>query len=175
MYDYLIVGAGLYGSIFAHEATKRGYKCLVIDKRYHVGGNCYTENMYGVNVHMYGPHIFHTNSKRVWDYMNKFTAFNNFIYRPKIYASDGKLYSFPINLMTLYQVYGVTTPKEAKDIIEREKILTQNTDNLESWITSQVGVKLYDLFIKSYTMKQWNKEPKCLPSSIIKRLPIIQF
>ncbi len=172
MYDYLIVGAGLYGAIFAHEATKRGYKCLVIDKRYHVGGNCYTENMYGVNVHMYGPHIFHTNSKRVWDYMNKFTTFNNFIYRPKIYASDGKLYSFPINLMTLYQVYGVTTPKEAKDIIEREKLLTLNTDNLESWITSQVGVKLYDLFIKYYTMKQWNKEPKCLPSSIIKRLPI---
>ena len=102
MYDYLIVGAGLYGSIFAHEATKRGYKCLVIDKRSHVGGNCYTENMYGVNVHMYGPHIFHTNSRRVWDYMNNFATFNNFIYRPKVYASDGKLYSFPINLMTLY-------------------------------------------------------------------------
>lgn len=172
MYDYLIVGAGLYGSIFAHEATKRGYKCLVIDKRSHVGGNCYTENMYGVNVHMYGPHIFHTNSKRVWDYMNNFTTFNNFIYRPKVYASDGKLYSFPINLMTLYQVYGVTTPKDAREVIEHERSLILNTDDLESWIISQVGTKLYDLFIKYYTTKQWNKDPKCLPNSIIKRLPI---
>ena len=172
MYDYLIVGAGLYGAIFAHEATKRGYKCLVIDKRYHVGGNCYTENMYGVNVHMYGPHIFHTSSKRVWDYMNDFTTFNNFIYRPKIYGSDGMLYSFPINLMTLYQIYGVTTPKEARDVINREKLSVFNDGNLESWITSQVGVKLYDLFIKYYTLKQWNKDPKLLPSNIIKRLPI---
>lgn len=170
-HDYVIVGAGLYGAIFAYEATKRGYTCLVIDSRDHIGGNCYTKNVEGVNVHVYGPHIFHTNSKEIWDYVNQFAEFNNFVYRPKVRAPDSKLYSFPINLMTLYQVYGTKTPEHARKAVDRDR-KPMVSDNLEEWSISQIGTKLYELFIKGYTIKQWNKDPKELPSSIIKRLPV---
>ena len=171
MYDYLIVGAGLFGSICARELTNAGKKVLVIDKRDHIGGNCYTSKVGGINVHVYGPHIFHTNNKQVWDYINKYAEFNHFTLRPKVkYKSN--MYSFPINLMTLHQVYGVTTPQQAESILELERIECKNPKNLEDWILSQVGEKIYERFIKGYTTKQWGRSPKELPASIIKRLPI---
>jgi UDP-galactopyranose mutase len=171
MYDYLIVGAGFYGAVCARELTDKGYKCLVIDKRSHIGGNCYTENTDGINVHKYGPHIFHTSDKKVWDYVNKYADFNDFKYRPKV-NYKGSIYSFPINLMTLYQIYGVTTPDEAFRKLEDVKIPNNTPKNLEEWVLSQVGPEIYNIFIKGYTKKQWNKDPKDLPASIIKRLPI---
>jgi UDP-galactopyranose mutase len=171
MYDYLIVGAGLFGSIFARELTDKGFKCLVIDKRDHIGGNCYTETIEGINVHKYGPHIFHTSDDKVWNYINKFCEFNHFVNRPKV-NYKGKIYSFPINLMTLYQIFNVTTPEEAKDKLDSVKYDITNPKNLEDWVLSQVGKDMYDIFIKGYTTKQWGMEPKLLPTSIIKRLPI---
>lgn len=170
-YDYLIVGCGLFGSVCAREFTNKGYKCLVIDKKNHIGGHCYSENMDGINVHMYGPHIFHTSNEQVWNYINKFCSFNNFIYRPKVLFKD-KLYSFPINLFTLYQIFGVKTPAEAKEKLKSVKINIDDPQNLEEYILSVVGEELYETFIKGYTIKQWKKDPKELPSSIIKRIPI---
>ena len=170
-YDYLIVGAGIYGSVFARELTNAGKKVLVIDKRNHIGGNCYTEKIEGINVHKYGPHIFHTSDKQIWDYVNNLVPFNHFSYRPKIKYKD-KIYSLPINMMSLYQVYGVTTPEEAKQKLDEVKIPNQSPTNLEEWILSQIGVELYEIFVKGYTTKQWGRDPKDLPSSIIKRLPI---
>ena len=129
MYDYLIVGAGLFGSICARELTNSGKKVLVIDKRDHIGGNCYTSDVGGINVHVYGPHIFHTNNKQVWDYINQYVEFNNFTYRPKVkYGSN--IYSFPINLMTLYQLYGVTTPQQAESILDLERVPNNKPNNL---------------------------------------------
>ncbi len=171
MYDYLIVGAGIYGSVFANELTKVGKKVLVIDKRDHIGGNCYTENIDGINVHKYGPHIFHTSDKRVWDYVNSLVPFNHFSYRPKIKYKD-KIYSLPINMMSLYQVYGVKTPEEAENKLNEVKIQNDKPSNLEEWILSQVGPELYEIFVKGYTTKQWGRDPKELPASIIRRLPI---
>lgn len=170
-YDYLIVGTGLFGSVFAYEANKIGKKVLVLEKRNHIGGNCYTEKIENINVHKYGPHIFHTNDKRIWDYINQFAEFNNFINRPKVNFKEN-LYSFPINLFTLYQLWGTKTPEEAKNKLEQLKIPNKNPQNLEEWILSQVGEEIYEKFIKGYTTKQWGREPNYLPSSIIKRLPI---
>ena len=170
-YDYLIVGAGIYGSIFANELNNIGKKVLVIDKRNHIGGNCYTENIDGINVHKYGPHIFHTSDKRVWEYVNNLVPFNHFSYRPKI-TYKNKIYSLPINMMSLYQVYGVRTPEEAEKKLDEVKIENKKPNNLEEWILSQVGPELYEIFIKGYTTKQWGRNPKDLPASIIKRLPI---
>jgi UDP-galactopyranose mutase len=171
MYDYIIVGTGMFGSVFAHEATKIGKKVLVLEKRNHIGGNCYTEKIENINVHKYGPHIFHTNDKRIWNYINQFADFNNFVNRPKV-DFEGSLYSFPINLFTLYQLWGTKTPKEAQEKLEEVRIPINNPQNLEDWILSQVGEEIYKKFIKGYTTKQWGREPKQLPSSIIKRLPI---
>jgi len=171
MYDYLIIGAGIYGSVFANELTKVGKKVLVIDKREHIGGNCYTENIDGINVHKYGPHIFHTSDKRVWDYVNNLVPFNHFSYRPKIKYKD-KIYSLPINMMSLYQVYGVKTPEEAQRKLDEVKVQNEKPNNLEEWILSEVGPELYEIFVKGYTTKQWGRDPKELPSSIIRRLPI---
>lgn len=169
-YDYLIVGAGLFGSIFARELTDKGFKCLVIDKRQHIGGNCYTERIEDINVHKYGPHIFHTSNRQVWEYVNKFAEFNNYVHRPRV-NYKGNIYSFPINLMTLYQVYGAITPEEANNKLAKVRV-QNNKSNLEEWILSQVGQELYEIFIKGYTIKQWNKHPSELPASIISRLPI---
>ena len=170
-YDYLIVGSGLFGSVFAHEITKFGKSCLVIEKRNHLGGNCYTENKDGINIHKYGPHIFHTNDEDIWNWINQFVEFNSYKHSPKVNYNN-KIYSFPINLLTLQQVFGVVTPKEAHDKLQEVRIQNSNPNNLEEWILSQVGREIYEIFIKGYTKKQWSKDPKDLPSSIIKRLPI---
>ena len=170
-YDYIIVGSGLFGSVFAQQAIEKGKSCLIIDKRSHTGGNVYTENIEGINVHKYGPHIFHTSDKKIWKYVNKFAKFNNYINRPKVNYM-GELYSFPINLFTLYQIFGIKTPSEAKDLLDRLSIECDSPKNLEEWILSQVGEEIYKKFIYGYTKKQWGREPSELPASIIKRLPI---
>lgn len=171
MYDFLIVGSGLFGCTFAHLAKKNNYKCLIIEKREHLFGNCYTENSNGIHIHKYGPHIFHTNNKPIWDFVNQFAEFNTFINRPKV-SYQSNIYSFPINLFTLYQLWGVSTPSEAATKLESVKVKIDNPQNLEEWILSQVGEEIYYKFIYGYTSKQWNTEPKKLPSFIIKRLPI---
>lgn len=170
-YDYLCVGAGLYSIVFAQQMKEKGKTCLIIDKSSNIAGNCYTENRDGINVHVRGPHIFHCSDENIWNYVNKFAKFNHFRNSPKV-NYKGNLYSFPINLMTLYQIYGVKTPEEAKKKLEEVRIPNNNPKNLEEWILSQVGPEIYETFIKGYTTKQWNKDPKDLPSSIIKRLPI---
>lgn len=170
-YDYVIVGAGLFGSTFARQALDSGKKVLIIDKRKHTAGNCYSENIDGIEVHTYGPHVFHTDNERIWNYVNRFASFNNFTYRPRV-NYRGNIYSFPINLMTLYQVWGVKTPEEASKKLQEVKVKIDNPSNLEEWILSQVGEELYEIFIKGYTIKQWQRDPKDLPSFIIKRLPI---
>lgn len=171
MYDYLIIGAGLFGSVFAYEMKKAGKKCLVIEKSAHIGGNCYTEKRDDINIHVYGPHIFHTNDVKIWKWINSITEFHSYRHTPKVNSNE-QIYSFPINLMTLYQIWGVKTPEEAKLKLKEVAIENDNPNNLEEWILSQVGEEIYDKFIKGYTMKQWGKEPKYLPTSIIKRLPI---
>ncbi len=172
-YDYLIVGAGLFGSVFAHEATKKGKTCLVIDRRSHLGGNVYCENVDGINVHKYGAHIFHTNDKDIWDYVNQFVTFNNYINSP-LSLSKGKLYNLPFNMNTFHQLWGVKTPSEAKQIIE-EQIKThgvKNPKNLEEQALSLIGKDIYETLIKEYTEKQWGKKATELPAFIIKRLPV---
>lgn len=170
-YDFLVVGCGIFGAVFAQKKTEEGKKVIIIDKRSHIGGNCYTENINGINIHKYGPHIFHTNSQTVWDYVNRFASFNNFRNRPKVKFKN-KIYSFPVNLMTLYQIYGVQTPAEAKRKLEHIAVSYERADNLEDWILSKVGAEIYEIFFKGYTKKQWRKSPRELPASIIKRLPI---
>ena len=172
-YDYLIVGAGLFGCVFAHEATKRNKKCLVIDRRPHLGGNVYCENNDGINVHKYGAHIFHTNDKAIWDYVNQFAEFNNYLNSP-ISISKGKLYNLPFNMNTFYQLWGVKTPEEAKEIIESQiqKFGKKDPKNLEEQAISLVGKDVYETLIKEYTEKQWGKKATELPAFIIKRLPI---
>ena len=170
-YDYLIVGSGMFGSVFARELSRVGHKCLVIDVRSHIGGNCYTEKVEGIDVHKYGAHIFHTNNESIWNYINQFGEFNNYVH--KVIVRDGStMYSFPINLMTLYQLWGVTTPEEAAQKLNEVKVPIENPSNLEEWALSQVGEEIYKIFIEGYTTKQWMTSPKDLPSSIIKRIPI---
>lgn len=170
-YDYLIVGAGLFGSVFAREMTDQGYKCLILEKRNHIGGNCYSEKIENIDVHIYGPHIFHTKDKAIWDYVNKYTPWRTYQNRVK-HLYKNKVLSFPINLMTLHQIWGVVTPEEAQKKLDQVRIKNGNPQNLEEWILSQVGQELYDIFIKGYTTKQWRRDPKDLPVDIIKRLPI---
>lgn len=173
MFDYLIVGAGLYGSVCAYELKKRGYKCLVIDKRNHIGGNIYTENIEGINVHRYGAHIFHTSNKRVWDYINSFSEFNNYINSPIAIYKD-ELYNLPFNMNTFSKLFNIKTPSEALAIIEAEKksLHIDNPKNLEEQAINLVGRTIYEKLIKGYTAKQWGKDCKDLPSFIIKRLPV---
>jgi UDP-galactopyranose mutase len=172
-YDYLIVGSGLFGAVFAHEMTKKGFACLVIDKRKHIGGNVYTENIEGVNVHAYGPHIFHTNDKAIWDYVNQFVTFNRFTYSPIAVYQDG-IYNLPFNMNTFYQLWGVRTPEEAKNIIDEQVKASGiiNPQNLEEQAISLVGRDIYEKLIKGYTEKQWGRKATELPAFIIKRLPV---
>ena len=172
-YDYLIVGSGLFGSIFAYEANKRGKKCLVIEKRNHIAGNIYTEKEYGIQVHKYGAHIFHTSNKEVWDYINQFADFNRYTNSPVARYKD-ELYNLPFNMNTFNKIWGVVTPEEAKKKIEEEKKEANitNPKNLEEQAISLVGKTIYEKLIKGYTQKQWGKECKELPSFIIKRLPV---
>lgn len=169
-YDYLIVGAGFFGATFARAMTDAGKSCLVIDSRDHIGGNAYTEKVGEIDIHMYGPHIFHTNDDRIWEFVNRFSKFNNFVLSPKAYV-DGRMYSLPFNMNTFHEIWGVTTPKQAKEIIEAQKFRGE-PQNLEEQAKSLVGSQIYDLLIKGYTAKQWQKDPKDLPSFIIKRLPL---
>ena len=172
-YDYLIVGAGLFGSIFAHEATKRGKKCLVIEKRDHIGGNCYTQNVEGINVHKYGAHIFHTSNKTVWNYIQQFAEFNRFTNSPVARYKD-ELYSLPFNMLTFNKMWGVVTPEEAILKIEEQKKAANITTatNLEEQAISLVGTDIYEKLIKGYTEKQWGRPCTELPAFIIKRLPV---
>ncbi len=172
-YDYLIVGSGLFGSIFAYEAKKRGKKCLVIDKRSHIGGNIYTEEIEGINVHKYGAHIFHTSNKEVWEYINKFAEFNRYTNSP-IANYKGEIYNMPFNMNTFNKLWGVITPEEAKNKIEEEK-KESNIDepkNLEEQAIKLIGKTIYEKLVKGYTEKQWGKKATELPSFIIKRLPV---
>lgn len=171
MYDFLIVGSGLFGAVCANSLKQKGCKVLVIEKRPHVAGNCYTERVEGIDVHTYGPHIFHTNSTKIWEYVKQYSEFNNFIYTPKAY-NRGSLYSLPINLMTLHQVYGCRTPLEAKIKLEEVTVKLKEPKNLEEFCMSKIGPDLYRLLIRDYTIKQWKKDPKELPIDIIKRIPI---
>lgn len=171
-YDYLIVGAGLFGAVFAHEATKQGKRCLVIEKRNHTGGNIYCETIEDITVHKYGAHIFHTSSERVWDYVNLFCEFNNFINTPMA-NYEGKLYNLPFNMNTFSQIFGVTTPEQAKAIIEEQKSeIKGEPKNLEEQAISLVGREIYTKLVKGYTEKQWGRDCKDLPAFIIKRLPV---
>ena len=172
-YDYLIVGSGLFGSIFAYEANKRGKKCLVIEKRNHIGGNIYCENVHGINVHKYGAHIFHTSNKEVWEYINRFAEFNNYINSPVAVYKD-ELYNLPFNMNTFSKMWGIKTPAEAKAIIEEQKAQyhIENPKNLEEQALSLVGKDVYEKLVKGYTEKQWGRSCTELPSFIIKRLPV---
>lgn len=172
MYDYLVVGAGLFGSVFAREAKDKGYSVLVVDKRDHIAGNVYTRKVEGINFHQYGAHIFHTNNKEVWDFVNKFITFNRFTNSP-VANYKGELYSLPFNMYTFNKMWGVITPDEAKAKIEEQrKEVVGEPKNLEEQAISLVGRDIYEKLIKGYTEKQWGRDCKDLPSFIIKRLPV---
>lgn len=170
-YDYLIVGAGFFGSICAYELTKQGKKCLVLEKRNHIGGNCYTELRDNINIHIYGPHIFHTSNENVWQWINQFVEFNNFRNTP-VANYKGEIYSLPFSMWTFSKLWGITTPSEAKKIIEDQGNHIEDPTNLEEQAIKLVGTDIYEKLIKGYTAKQWMKDPKDLPKEIIKRLPV---
>ena len=172
-YDYLVVGAGLFGSVFAQQAYQHGKRVLVIDKRSHIAGNIYTEEIAGINVHVYGAHIFHTNDREVWEYVNQYAAFNRFTNSP-VANFKGELYSLPFNMYTFNKMWGVTTPEEAAKIIEEQKKASgiSTPKNLEEQAISLVGTDIYTKLIKGYTEKQWGRDCKDLPAFIINRLPV---
>ena len=171
-YDYLVVGSGLYGAIFAHEAKVHGKSVLVVDKRPNIAGNIYTENIEGINVHKYGAHIFHTNNKKVWNYITRFAEFNRFTNSP-VANYKGELYSLPFNMYTFNKMWGVVTPEEAAAKIEEQRReITHEPQNLEEQAISLVGRDIYEKLIKGYTEKQWGRDCKDLPAFIIKRLPV---
>jgi UDP-galactopyranose mutase len=171
MYDYLIVGAGFFGSICANELDKKGKKVLVIESRNHIGGNCYTSNRDGINIHEYGPHIFHTSNEEVWKWINQYVEFNNFSYRPVANYND-ELYSLPFNMWTFNKLWNVITPSQAKLMIESQSKGIGEPLNLEEQAIKLVGKDVYEKLIKGYTTKQWMKDPKDLPKEIINRLPV---
>ncbi len=181
LYDFLIVGAGLAGAVCARELTKVGKKCLVIDKRSHIAGNIFTEDIAGIHVHKYGAHIFHTSDKRIWDYVNSFVEFNRYINCPVAHAPDGKLYNLPFNMNTFYQMWGVKTPEEAQAKINEQKrdaVEKMKADgvieprNLEEQALTLIGHDMYEKLIKHYTEKQWGRKCTELPAFIIRRLPV---
>lgn len=172
MYDYLIVGAGLFGAVFAHELRKTDKSCLVLERRNHIGGNCYTENIDGIEVHKYGAHIFRTSNKAVWDYIQQFAEFNNFVNCP-IANFKGEIYNMPFNMNTFSKMWGITTPEEAMKIIQKQKSeISREPQNLEEQAISLVGRDIYEKLIKGYTEKQWGRDCRALPPSIMRRLPV---
>ncbi len=172
-YDYLIVGAGLFGSVFAHEMQKKGRRVLLIDKRRHIAGNIYTENVAGIQVHRYGAHIFHTSDKKIWDYVNQFAKFNHYINSP-VANYKGEIYNLPFNMNTFSRMWGVVTPKQAKERIEEQiaDLSITEPSNLEEQALSLVGRDVYEKLVKGYTEKQWGRSCRELPAFIIKRLPL---
>jgi len=170
MYDVLVVGSGFFGSVFSREIAEKGFKVLVVEKRNHIAGNCYTTKSHGIDIHAYGPHIFHTNEEKIWDWVNRFSDFNHFRLSP-LANYNGEIYSLPFNMWTFNKMWGVTTEHEAK-----KKISEQSFDgvpsNLEEQAISMIGKDLYEKLVKGYTKKQWGVDPKELPKSIIKRLPL---
>lgn len=172
-YDYLIVGTGLFGAVFANEMCKAGRKCLAIDKREHIAGNIYTQEQKGIQVHKYGAHIFHTSNKKVWDYVNQFAEFNHYINSPVAVYKD-ELYNMPFNMNTFSKMWGIKTPQEAKEIIakQREAAFVENPQNVEEQALSLVGRDVYEKLVKGYTEKQWGRSCTELPAFIIKRLPV---
>lgn len=172
MYDYLIVGSGLFGAVFAHEATKAGKKCLVLERRNHIGGNCYTENWNGIQVHKYGAHIFRTSNEEIWDYIRQFAKFNHFVNSP-IANYNGKIFNMPFNMNTFSKMWNIRTPEEAKAIIaEQRKEIVGTPRNLEEQAISLVGRDIYETLVKEYTEKQWGRPCQELPASILRRLPV---
>lgn len=173
MYDYLIVGAGLFGAIFAHEARKQGKTCLVVEKRDHLAGNIYTKEIEGIQVHQYGAHIFHTSNQFVWEYMQQFAQFNRYTNCPVAYY-EGEIYNMPFNMNTFHKMWGVRTPKEAQEKIQEQikEAGIEEPHNLEQQAIRLVGRDIYEVLIKGYTEKQWGKSAKALPPEIIKRLPV---
>lgn len=169
-YDYLIVGSGLFGATFARLATDAGKKCLVIDRKEHIAGNCYTHDDGGIHIHRYGPHIFHTSNKKVWEFVQRFADFNNFILSPKAW-SNGKLYSLPFNMNTFYEMWGTYRPEDAKRKIDEQSYMGP-VRNLEEQALFLVGTDIYETLIKEYTEKQWGRSARKLPSFIIRRLPL---
>lgn len=171
--DYLIIGAGLSGSVIARELTDKGYKCVILEDRAEVGGNIRDKEISGINVHLYGPHIFHTDSDEVWDYMNRFCEFNNFINAP-IANYKGEIYNFPFNMNTFHQMYGYCCvfPEDAKKFIELDIVPCENPQTVEEYALSTVGIKIYERLIKGYTEKQWGRSCKELSRDIVKRLPL---
>lgn len=169
-YDYLIVGSGLFGATFARLATDAGKKCLVIDRKEHIAGNCYTHDDGGIHIHRYGPHIFHTSNKKVWEFVQRFADFNNFILSPKAW-SNGKLYSLPFNMNTFYEMWGTYRPEDAKRKIDEQSYMGP-VRNLEEQALFLVGTDIYETLIKQYTEKQWGRPARKLPSFIIRRLPL---
>lgn len=172
MYDYLIVGSGLFGAVFAHEATKAGKKCLVLERRNHIGGNCYTEDWSGIQVHKYGAHIFRTSNEEIWDYIRQFAKFNHFVNSP-IANYNGKIFNMPFNMNTFSKMWNIRTPEEAKAIIaEQRKEIVGTPRNLEEQAISLVGRDIYETLVKEYTEKQWGRPCQELPASILRRLPV---
>ena len=169
----LIIGAGFYGSVYARILTDAGHRCMIVEKRDHIAGNCFTREIpeAGCHQHVYGPHIFHTHDSDIWAFVHRFAEFNAFVNRPRVFYR-GKVYSFPLNLLTLYQLFGVTTPADAERKLVELRDPDAKADHLEAWCLSQVGREIYETFIRGYTAKQWQKDPRELPASIIRRLPI---
>lgn len=173
LYDYLIIGCGLFGSIFAYEMNKIGKKCLIIDKRNHIGGNIYSEKQFNIDIHKYGCHVFHTNEKYIWDYINQFDNFNNFILSPIAY-NNGKIYNLPFNMNTFNQIFNIHNPNDAIKIINEQTLKYKNITpiNLKEQALKLVGEDIFNILIKEYTEKQWGKSCDELPPSIIKRIPL---
>lgn len=172
MYDFTFVGAGFFNSTVAFELSRIGFKCLIVEKREHIGGNCYTKEIEDIPVHMYGPHIFHTNDDSIWNFINQFASFNNYRHK-SMSMKDGKLYTLPFCLHTFYELWGVSNPEEAKRVLDEKTrpFKKEYYKNIEEFALSSVGEEVYETLIKNYTTKQWNKHPSELPAFIIKRLP----
>jgi UDP-galactopyranose mutase len=170
-FDFLIVGAGPFGATFARTVAEAGRRSLVIDRRPHVAGNCYTTRMHGIDVHRYGPHIFHTDDDRVWEFVNRFADFHPYVHRVAVRHGD-RLLSFPINLRTFGQLWGTTSAADIEQRLARERIPHDEPRTCEEWILAQVGRELYETFFRGYTTKQWNRDPSDLPAAIVRRIPI---